>query len=186
MRHVAYVLMILLLPLISNAGAVSRQYGTRFEGVSWGDSLEELVKKVPSGDHYFAYGGGQREYSVLNEKEMFGLSRSHMRVYYFFDESESVMSIAVMFPYEERMKLMGALTLSYGPYQRMYTKGISNFYVWPTDDGTTITVQETLDPAVGIVSMGISGPNSALLRKASSDCNRQSPPQQGKSKTDAR
>jgi hypothetical protein len=186
MRHVAYVLMILLIPLISNAGAVSRQYGTGFEGVSWGDSLEELVKKVPSGDHYFAYGGGQREYSVLNEKEMFGLSRSHMRVYYFFDESESVMSIAVMFPYEERMKLMGALTLSYGPYQRMYTKGISNFYVWPADDGTTITVQETLDPAVGIVSMGISGPNSALLRKASSDCNRQSPPQQGKSKTDAR
>jgi hypothetical protein len=186
MRHVAYVLMILLTPLISNAGALSRQYGTGFEGVSWGDSLEELVKNVPGGDHYFAYGGGQREYSVPNEKEMFGLPRSHMRVYYFFDDSESVMSISVMFPYEERMKLMGALTLSYGPYQRMYTKGISNFYVWPADDGTTITVQETLDPAVGIVGMGISGPNSTLLRKASSDCNRQPPPQTGKNKTDVR
>jgi hypothetical protein len=174
--------MIFLTPIISNAGALSRQYGTGFEGVAWGDSLEDLVKKVPSGDHYFAYGGGQREYSVLNEKEMFGLSRSHMRVYYFFDDSESVMSIALMFPYEERMKLMGALTLSYGPYQRMYTKGISNIYVWPADDGTTITVQETHDPAVGILSMGIFGPNSALLKKASSDCNRPPSPQQAKSK----
>jgi hypothetical protein len=181
MRYVAFVLVIVLAPLMSNAGPLSRQYGAGFEGVSWGDSLQELVKKVPNGNHYFAYGGGQREYSVVNEKGMFGLSRSNMRLYYFFDETDSVVSVAIMFPYEERMKLLGALTLSFGPYQRIYTKGISNFYVWATDDGTVLTVQETLDPAIGILSVGIFGPNSALaLKKAASDCNRQPLPQQAK------
>lgn len=180
MRHLALVLAIVLVPLIGHAGGISRQYGTGFEGVSWGDSLQDVVKKVPNGDHFFAFPAAQRRYSVVNEKEMFGLPRSHMRLYYFFDETDSVVSVDVTFPYEERMKLIGYLTASFGPYQRMFTKGISNVYVWPTDDGTTLSVRETLDPAIGILSLGISGPNSALSKKASSDCNRQSPPQQAK------
>jgi hypothetical protein len=139
----------------------------------WGDSLEELVAKVPGGQHYFAHGGGQRDYSVANEKELLGLPRNHMQVHYFFDENNSVVSVSIMFPYEQRARLLGSLTLSYGTYKQRYTKGISNYYVWPTDDGTTISVVETFDPKIGILALSISGPNSALLQKVSSDCNKQ-------------
>lgn len=100
-----------------------------------------------------------------------------MRVYYFFDETDSVASVAVMFPYEERQKLLGILTLSFGPYQGRITKGISTIYMWPADDGTTLSVEETLDPKLGILALGIGGPNGGLLKKTSSDCNRQPVPQ---------
>jgi hypothetical protein len=173
MRHVLLGLLIGTVPLTSGAGAIARQYASGYEGVSWGDSLAELVTKHPGGDHYFAYGGAQREYSVLDEKPMFGLSRSHMQVYYFLDETDSVVSISVMFPYEQREKLLGALTLSFGPYQRMYTKGISAHYSWRRDDGTGIILEETLDPSYGIVALGISGPNSALSKTPTANCGTQ-------------
>lgn len=180
MRNVLLGFLFAMVPLTSSAGAIARQYGSGFEGVSWGDSLAELMAKRPGGDHYFAVGGGQREYSVPDEKPMFGLSRSHMRAYYFFDETDSVVSVSVIFPYEQRAKLLGTLTLSFGPYQRTYTKGISNYYFWPRDDGTTIILEETLDPSYGILALGISGPNSALLKKPSSDCVKESPSQKEK------
>jgi hypothetical protein len=170
MRRIIFALLIGMAPLAGGAGAIARQYAPGFEGVSWGDSLAELVAKHPGGDHYFAYGGGQRDYNVSDETPLFGISRSNMRVNYFFDETDSVVSVAVGFPYEQRAKLLGALTLSFGSYKRMYTKGISAVYEWASDDGTGITVWETLDPSYGILRLLISGPNSSLLKNPTSNC----------------
>jgi hypothetical protein len=180
MRRILLALLIGMVPLTSGAGAISRQYASGFESVSWGDSLAELVAKHPGGDHFFAYGGGQRVYSVPDETPIFGIARSHMRAYYFFDETDSVVSVSVVFPYEQRTKLLGALTVSFGPYKQMYTKGISTFYTWPSDDGTAIIVEATLDPSYGIVRLGIFGPNSALIKNPTSNCTNETRPQKSK------
>jgi hypothetical protein len=117
---------------------------------------------------------------VSDETPLFGISRSNMRVIYFFDETDSVVSVAVGFPYEQRAKLLGALTLSFCSYKRMYTRGISAVYEWASDDGTGITVWETLDPSYGILRLLISGPNSTLLRNSTSNCTNQTGPQKPK------
>ena len=117
---------------------------------------------------------------MSDETPLFGISRSNMRVIYFFDETDSVVSVAVGFPYEQRAKLLGALTLSFCSYKRMYTRGISAVYEWASDDGTGITVWETLDPSYGILRLLISGPNSTLLRNSTSNCTNQTGPQKPK------
>jgi hypothetical protein len=74
------------------------------------------------------------------------------------------------FPYPQRQKLLGMLTVSFGPYQRMLSKGISTHYVWKRDDGIGIDLAVTLDPTYGILSLNISGPNSELIRHGQADC----------------
>lgn len=179
MRHVILAFAIVFAPAICHAGALAQRYGMGFEGVLWGDSLEELVKKVPNGNHYFSNFGGLRTYHVEDEQAMFGLARKHMQDYYFFDESDSVVSVVLMFPYEERMKLMGTLTVSFGPYRRMQTKGITTIYTWPADDGTIISLEETSSPNLGILGVEIYGPNSALVKSKAANCTK-SPAQKSK------
>jgi hypothetical protein len=179
MKRFLFALFVGIVPLTSSAGAIAQQYAAGFEGVLWGDSLAELVAKHAGGDHFFAFGGGHRVYIVADEKPMFGISRRRMQVSYFFDEAESVVSVEVGFPYDQRMKLLGFLTLSFGPYQRTYTQGISTIYQWASDDGTGISVQETSDPSYGMLRFGISGPNSLLLKTAS-DCAKQIKPRKEK------
>src|ERR1700750_505845 len=150
MRTFILVFVVFVAPLVCQAGPLARQYGNGYDGGLWGDSLVELVKKKPNGNHYFSNLGGLRTYHVENDQPMFDLARKHMRNYYFFDDTDSVVSVSIAFPYEERMKLMAALPLSYGPYKTMVTKGIANIYTWPSDDGTTISLRETLSPTIGI------------------------------------
>ena len=181
MRLAILALIIALVPFTSGAGPISRQFGSGYGGVPWGSSLPELVAAHPGGTHFFAYGGGQREYNLPDEKPMFGISRSGMQVYYFLDETGSVVSASLTFPYEYRQKLLGSLILSFGPYQQMQTKGISTYYLWQRDDGTGVTAEATLDPDYGILRLVISGPNSALLKNIASNCKDQpASPQKGK------
>lgn len=176
MRHTMFILLIIAMaPLTTRAGAIARQFASGYEGVSWGASLAELVELRPGGDHFFALGGGVRDYGLSDEVSMFGIPRSQMRVRYFLDDTNSVVSAGLTFPYEERQKLLGTLILSFGPHQHMSVKGISTYYTWPRDDGIGITLRATLDPSFGILEVSISGPNSELLKKVQSDCTRQAP-----------
>ena len=64
--------------MTTNAGALAREFGSGYEGIAWGDSLEELVKIHPGGDHFFEVGWGARDYAFLDERPIFGISRNRM------------------------------------------------------------------------------------------------------------
>jgi hypothetical protein len=174
---VRYVLIVLLLaatPLTTRAGALAREFGSGYEGVAWGDSLEDLVKMHPGGDHFFAFGDGVRDYALLDERPIFGIPRNRMRARYFLDDTNSVVSVGLTFPYDQRQKLLGALVLSYGPYKRTATKGIRATYSWARDDGVSLSVVETFDPSFGILVLNISGPNIDLQKRDPCICPNQS------------
>jgi len=170
MRHIIVTLLVAIAPLTTKAGAIERQFGAGYEGVVWGASLAELVQLQPGGDHFYADGVGVRDYALLDEHSLYGISRSQMRVRYFLDDTNSVVSVGLTFPYDQRQKLLGALVLSFGPYKRPLVKGISTYYIWTRDDGVSLSLRETLDPVFGILELGISGPNSDLQKKDQCVC----------------
>jgi hypothetical protein len=180
MRYTILGLMIAVLPLTSRAGPIARQFASGYDGVVWGSSLVELVGIHPRGQHYFAVGSGVRDYGLPDEKTMFGILRSHMQVVYFLDETSSVVSASLTFPFEQRQKLLGTLIVSFGPHQSMFVKGISTYYAWRRDDGVGIVVRATLDPTFGILELAISGPNTELSKQDHSDCTPQSNAQKSK------
>jgi hypothetical protein len=148
--------------------------------VVWGSSIADLVGAHPGGEHFFAVGGGVRDYALPDEKSLFGIPRGHMMLRYFLDETGSGSSVALTFPYEQREKLLGSLVLSFGSYQSVYTKGISTFYSWRRDDGVGMVVRETWDPSYGILELSIGGPNSELSKGDRSDCAPQATSQKAK------
>jgi hypothetical protein len=169
-----------MIPPIAAAGPIARQYSLGFDGVSWGDSVAEVMDKHPGGEHFFATrSGAHREYSVPNDRPLFGLSRTNMRDYYFFDDTDSVQSVSVSFPYEERESLLIMLTLTFGPVRSTATKGIETVYYWKSDDGTAIALRQTSHSPNGILTLAIVGPNSALSRN-DSECTTKSAPQSPK------
>ena len=171
MRSVILLLICAMVPIsVAEAGAIAHMFEAGYDLVPWGTSLEDLVAGHAGGDHFFATGTGNRDYFLLDEKTMFGIARPRMRVHYFLDDTNSVTSVALTFPYPQRQKLLGMLTLSFGPYQRTFSKGVSTYYVWKRDDGIEIDLRDTLDPTYGILSLGISGPNSELAKHAQPDC----------------
>jgi hypothetical protein len=174
MRQLLMVLLIATTPLTTKAAALAREFGSGYEGVAWGDSLDDLVKMHPGGDHFFAVGDGVRDYALLDERPIFGIPRNRMRARYFLDDTNSVVSVGLTFPYDQRQKLLGALVLSYGPYKRTATKGIRASYVWARDDGVGLAVVETLDPSFGILELSISGPNIDLQKRDLCRCPSQS------------
>jgi hypothetical protein len=170
MRQMLIAFLIATAPLTTNAGALARDFGSGYEGVAWGDSLEDLVKLHPGGDHFFAFGAGTRDYALPDERPIFGIPRNRMRVRYFLDDTNSVVSVGLTFPYDQRQKLLGALVLTYGPYRRTTTKGISATYLWTRDDGVGLSVVETFDPSFGILVLDITGPNIDLQKRDPCEC----------------
>jgi hypothetical protein len=168
-------LLIAMAPLTTKAGALERQFGGGYEGVIWGASLAELVQLRPGGEHFFAAVGGVREYGLLDERSMFGITRGQMRAHYFLDDTNSVVSVGLTFPFDHRQKLLGALVLSFGPYARTVVKGITTSYLWPRDDGIGLSLRETIDPSFGILELAISGPNSDLQKKDPCVCEKPLP-----------
>jgi len=168
--HGSLALLIALASPVTRAGAIARQFSAGYDGVSWGISLAELVEIRPGGYHYFAVGEGDRDYTFSDEKALFGIPRNGMRTRYYLDDTASVVSAGVMFPYEQLHKLLGTMILSFGPYQRMVVKGISTYYFWPRDDGMSLVVRATLDPSFGMLEMTITGPNIDLEKRTRPEC----------------
>jgi hypothetical protein len=147
-RYIIFFLLVATVPIpAAEAGPIAHMFEGGYDMVPWGIS-----------------------YLLSDERALFGIARPRMRVRYFLDDTNSVSSVALTFPYSQRQKLLGMLIVSFGPYQRMFSKGISTYYVWKRDDGIGIVLAATLDPTYGILSLGISGPNSELTRHGQADC----------------
>jgi hypothetical protein len=153
-----FLLLALVTSYSANAGALPEQFSLGFGSVAWHTPLAQVVTFHPEGDHIFAVGPGERLYSIPSQEPLFGLPRSRMRAEYGFDPGSGRMRLVqIYFPYESREKLLGMLTLSFGPYQKMEVKGISTSYYW-LDNGTFMAVRASLDPAFGILQLTVSKP----------------------------
>jgi hypothetical protein len=160
MRFCKIFLLLALLPHASRAGALADKFAQGFGDVAWGTPLAQVVNLHPEGFHVFAVGPGERLYEMQNEQPLFGLSRDRKVLAYGFDPTTGGMrEIQIYFPYELREKLLGMLTLSFGPYIKMEVKGISTMYYW-LDNGTFLNLRATLDPAFGILELVVSIPTS--------------------------
>ncbi|HTD73900.1 MAG TPA: hypothetical protein VK652_10265 [Steroidobacteraceae bacterium] len=161
MRCCKIFLLLALLPHASHAGALADKFAQGFADVAWGTSLAKVVNLHPEGFHVFAVGPGERLYEMQNEQPLFGIARDRKVLAYGFDPATGGMrEIQIYFPYEFREKLLGTLTLSFGPYTKMEAKGISTMYYW-LDNGTFLELRATLDPAFGILDLVVSIPRSA-------------------------
>jgi len=124
-RYLVLLLLVATAPITATeAGPIAHMFEGGYDVVPWGTSLEDLIAGHPGGDHFFAAGTGDRDYLLSDEKALFGIARPRMRVRYFLDDTNSVSSVALTFPYSQRQKLLGMLTVSFGTYQRMFSKGI--------------------------------------------------------------
>lgn len=137
------------------AGPVAEQFGSGYDGVSWGLSLAQLVGMIPEGDHYFSTSLGHRVYTVKNDEPFLGVPRAGTRIQYHLGIGGVVESIAVGIPYERREQLFGALIPQFGRPTRVDEVGNSLIYTWPQDRDVRIRVRASKDPRYGILEFWI-------------------------------
>jgi hypothetical protein len=136
MRSAIFLAVILFAAQRSAAGPIEAQFGSGYEGVSWGMSLTKLVGVFPDGEHYFTTAPGERGYMVRNNDPIFGVPRAGTRVQYHLGKDGGVEIIAVGVPYERRDQLnegqsppVSALCQArYGHGGRETRRGRANWY----------------------------------------------------------
>ncbi len=156
MHRATLILALGLLAPLAHGGSIATQFSGGYGGVSWGTSLDSLVGMLPGGEHHFSTSPGERAYIVENGDLFFGIPRSGMNIVYHMGKGNVVEDIEIGFPYERRDQLIGVLLSLFGAYtQTVVNQGLAVIYLWPRDNGITVTVRASTNPTNGILEFGV-------------------------------
>ena len=135
------------------AGPIADEFGPGYGGVGWNLHLADIVGMMPEGEHYFSDAPGQRDYAVSNDGPLLGVPRQGMRVRYYFDQDDGLMSIAIAIPYDRYQQMLGVLIAQFGRYARIDEVGAITYYRWKEDQKIRLKLRVTKEPRYGIAEV---------------------------------
>jgi hypothetical protein len=155
MRYL-FLAMLVVASAPTSAGPIFAEFGSGYDGVTFGLPLADLVGMMPEGEHYFANAPGQRDYAVRNDAPLLGVPRSGTRVHYYLDKNDRVENIAISIPYDQHQQLLGVLIAQFGRYSQAADIGVITHYWWKEDQQIRIGLRVSKDPRYGIAEFTIS------------------------------
>ena len=164
MRRKLFAGLLIAAPSAAWCGPIADQFGSGYEGVTWGLRLADLVGMMPGGDHYWSTAPGKRVYVVKNDAPLFGVPREGTRVQYHLGKDGGVEHIAIGVPYERREQVLSSLNLQFGGYVA-HDFGPATCYMWGEDRQVRLSLCVSRDPRYGIAEVWINHVSGATPKR---------------------